>query len=254
MSEIRVNNLSNESNSGGPTISGITTFSSPYFFVPPAGNTAERPDNPEKGSIRFNTDSRHLEYYRGSTIGWTEIEASSEELDGGARAIFTGGQAPANTDEIDYITISTLGNATDFGNLTTSLSNTGSGASRTRGLVCGGEPLTANIEYLTFASTGNGTDWGADLPGNQRGPQNVSSQTRTCVAGGYTAGSPYPRTNTISYVTIASTGTAGADFGDLVNDVRLFSGGMASIAQFVVEEIRQIEGVQNTKTLAGAEV
>ena len=62
MSEIRVNNLSNESNSGGPTISGITTFSSPYFFVPPAGNTAERPDNPEKGSLRFNTDTAHLEY------------------------------------------------------------------------------------------------------------------------------------------------------------------------------------------------
>ena len=66
MSEIRVNNLSNESNSGGPTISGITTFSSPYFFVPPAGNTAERPDNPEKGSLRFNTDGSYLEIWTGS--------------------------------------------------------------------------------------------------------------------------------------------------------------------------------------------
>ncbi len=56
MSEIRVNNLSNESNTGGPTISGITTFSSPYFFVPPSGNTADRPINAEKGSIRYNTE------------------------------------------------------------------------------------------------------------------------------------------------------------------------------------------------------
>ena len=236
MSEVRVNNLSNESLSGGPTISGITTFSSPYFFVPPQGDTASRPQGCPSGSFRFNTDSSHLEYYRGDTIGWVEVEAElTESLGGGtgsntglgARALFTGGQAPGNTDAIDFITISTLGNSQDFGNLTTSLSNTGSGASRVRGLICGGEPIRADIEFVTFASTGNATDFGADLPGNQRGPMNVSSATRTCVAGGYSAGSPFPRQNTISYVTMASTGVAGQDFGDLTNGIRLFNGGMS---------------------------
>ncbi len=48
MSEARVNNLSNESNTGGPTISGITTFSGTNFFVPPVGNTQQRPENPQK--------------------------------------------------------------------------------------------------------------------------------------------------------------------------------------------------------------
>ena len=236
MSEVRVNNLSNESLSGGPTISGITTFSSPYFFVPPQGDTVSRPQDCPPGSLRFNTDSLHLEYYRGDTIGWVEVEAElTESLGGGtgsntglgARALFTGGQAPGNTDAIDFITISTLGNSQDFGNLTTSLSNTGSGASRVRGLICGGEPIRADIEFVTFASTGNATDFGADLPGNQRGPMNVSSATRTCVAGGYSAGSPFPRQNTISYVTMASTGVAGQDFGDLTNGIRLFNGGMS---------------------------
>ena len=236
MSEVRVNNLSNESLSGGPTISGITTFSSPYLFVPPQGDTVSRPQDCPPGSLRFNTDSSHLEYYRGDTIGWVEVEAElTESLGGGtgsntglgARALFTGGQAPGNTDAIDFITISTLGNSQDFGNLTTSLSNTGSGASRVRGLICGGEPIRADIEFVTFASTGNATDFGADLPGNQRGPMNVSSATRTCVAGGYSAGSPFPRQNTISYVTMASTGVAGQDFGDLTNGVRLFNGGMS---------------------------
>ena len=52
MSEARVNNLSNESNTGGPTITGITTFSGTNYFVPPVGNTAQRPENPEKGSLR----------------------------------------------------------------------------------------------------------------------------------------------------------------------------------------------------------
>ena len=153
MSEVRVNNLSNENNTGGPTISGITTYSGRHFFVPPVGDTASRPSDCEPGSLRFNTDSSHLEYFRGNTIGWTEIEAelASDILGGGtgsnanalgARALFTGGQAPGNVDTIDFITVSTLGNSQDFGNLTTSISNSGSGASRTRGLICGGEPLS----------------------------------------------------------------------------------------------------------------
>ena len=236
MSEVRVNNLSNENNTGGPTISGITTYSGRHFFVPPQGDTASRPEDCEPGSLRFNTDSAHLEYFRGNTIGWTEIEAeltaplgggTGSNIGLGARALFTGGQAPGDTDAIDFITVSTLGNSQDFGNLTTNLSNTGSGASRTRGLICGGEPLRDDIEFVTFASTGNATDFGADLSGNRRGPQNVSSATRTCVAGGYTAGSPYPRTAAIDYLTMASTGTAGQDFGDLTNGVRLFNGGMS---------------------------
>ena len=236
MSKINVRSFSNENEDGAPDLVGITTFSATSFFVPTRGTTAQRPsEHVEEGSLRYNTDTKNLEYYRGKTLGWSQFELIDPDLGGGtgsntglgARALFTGGQAPGNTDEIDYVTISTLGNSQDFGNLTANLSNTGSGASRTRGLICGGEPLRDDIEFVTFASTGNATDFGADLPVNQRGPQNVSSQTRTCVAGGYSAGSPFPRQNTISYVTIASTGVAGQDFGDLVNDVRLFNGGMA---------------------------
>ena len=70
MSEVRVNNLSNENNTGGPTISGITTFSGTDFFVPPQGDTASRPQSCPPGSLRFNTDTAKLEYYRGDTIGW----------------------------------------------------------------------------------------------------------------------------------------------------------------------------------------
>ena len=115
MSEVRVNNLSNENNTGGPTISGITTFSSPYFFVPPRGDTASRPSNCEPGSLRFNTDSAHLEYFKGNTQGWVEIEAElTESLGGGTgsntglgtRALFGGGLSPSGyVDTIDFITI-----------------------------------------------------------------------------------------------------------------------------------------------------
>ena len=87
MSEVRVNNLSNENNTGGPTISGITTYSGRHFFVPPQ-ETLQVDQRLRAGSLRFNTDSAHLEYFRGDTIGWTEIEAElTEPLGGGTGSI-----------------------------------------------------------------------------------------------------------------------------------------------------------------------
>ena len=73
------------------------------------------------GSIRFNTDSSKLEIYNGEA--WFEIDATSPELQtGGTRGIFAGGytQGGGDQDEIEFINVSTTGNAQDFGNLTVS--------------------------------------------------------------------------------------------------------------------------------------
>ena len=43
MSRLNVNNLFNENEDGAPVVSGISTFSSPHYFVPPSGSTAQRP-------------------------------------------------------------------------------------------------------------------------------------------------------------------------------------------------------------------
>ena len=78
------------------------------------------------GSLRFNTDSAHLEYFRGNTIGWVEIEASTHELGGGTGSNAIDGRGTrgfcrwlySTADEIiEFFTISTLGNSQDFGNL-----------------------------------------------------------------------------------------------------------------------------------------
>ena len=119
MSEARIDSLSNENNTGGPTLSGITTFSGTNYFVPPVGNTEQRPENPQKGALRFNTDTKHLEYFRGNTIGWVDIEASHGQLGGGTgsnagvgvRGLIAGGyDADSSTGQsrasiIDFITI-----------------------------------------------------------------------------------------------------------------------------------------------------
>ena len=220
MSEARVNNLSNESNTGGPTISGITTFSSPYFFVPPKGDTASRPENPEKGALRFNTDTAHLEYFRGDTIGWSDVEASHGQLNGGVRGINGGGDHASDTNTIDYITISTLGNALDFGDLTDNREYLAMGplSSRTRLVFAGGQSYPSPndemnlIDYVTIASTGDAVDFG-DLIGGNSGKNSsamaCSNEIRGIIAGGY---DPPSAKDQILYITIAHTGDA-VDFG-----------------------------------------
>ena len=102
-------------------MSGITEFSGQKYFIPPKGTTAQRPSGCPPGSIRFNTDSAHLEYWNG--LVWLEFEASSEELGDqnnsnstggtGTRGLRAGGNS--TTDVIEYFTIETLGDTQDFG-------------------------------------------------------------------------------------------------------------------------------------------
>ena len=213
MSEIRVNTLGNESNTGGPVLSGITTFSGQQYFIPPTGTTAERPSGCPPGSIRFNTDSAHLEYWNG--LVWLEFEASSVEL---GNHLVTNYFAPGKQDRIDYFTISTLGNAQNFGNLSEARYWTSSHASSTRGVWGGGavHPTSPNktdrIDYVTIASTGDAIDFG-NLDSSRYGLGSCSNQTRGLFAGGYQP--PGSQISNVDYITIASQGLNAQDFGDL---------------------------------------
>ena len=89
------------------------------------------------GAIRFNTDSNKMECFNGTK--WMQVAVSSPDLNGGARGVFGGsytyGASPANyakTNIIDYITITTAGNAIDFGDLTETRGVGCAGSSRTR--------------------------------------------------------------------------------------------------------------------------
>jgi len=230
MSELNASNLRKEHGNEGPDLVGVTELTSPYYMVPPSGTTAERPQNPEPGTLRFNTDIGSLEYFKGDILGWESINRTTPNLGGGtgsntgtgARAVFAGGYTAYSpyptTDLIDFITISTLGNAQDFGNLTKSGNVTNSCASSTRGLFHGlnGSHInnTNTIDFVTFASTGNAADFG-DLSQSRGGPGNggCGSSTRGLFGSGITY-SPTSFKDTIDYVTIAQTGNA-VDFGNL---------------------------------------
>ena len=242
MSEARINRISNEKGDGGPSLSGITTFSGLNYFVPPKGTTAERPSDCPPGSIRFNTDSAHLEYWDG--LQWLEFEATNVEIGGGNsgitttastqgtghRGVFMGGGTPGQTTDMDYITISTFGNAQDFGNLGAANRNGNNGiiASSTRGICATGDSnptLNGTVFHITFASTGGSTSTGSVYTA-RRLAAGCSNQTRAIVAGGYDTPTPGVDNNIIECTTIASLGTS-EDFGDLTVS-RYFSMGCAS--------------------------
>ena len=238
MSKINVRSFSNENEDGAPDLVGITTFSATSYFVPTRGTTIQRPsEHVEVGSLRYNTDTKNLEFYRGDTIGWSSFELIDTDLGGGTgsntgvgtRGIFGSGEAPhGNT--IDFLTISTFGDSTNFGDLTEERMSGGSmGSSETRGIFAGGQhpsPFTFFnvIDFVTIASTGDATDFG-DLENKAYNVSGMSTRTRGVAACGQ-KGPSFAAVNTIEFITIASTGNAN-DFGDL-STVRVLVAGAAS--------------------------
>jgi len=129
--------------------------------------------------------------------------------------LFGGGNSPSNV--IDYVSISTLGNATDFGDLTQMMDTLTACSSSTRGLFAGGgttsNVVVNTISYVTIASVGNATDFG-DLTLARSSLGGCSSATRGLFASGSTTTNQSGNSNVIDYVTIASAGNA-TDFGDV---------------------------------------
>ena len=234
MSEINASNFKKEHGDLAPDLVGVTELTSPYFFVPPSGTTAERPENCEAGTLRFNTDIGSLEVFRGKTIGWEQIQRRDGQYLGGGTGsnagtgtrllIFGGSLNPGNLNIIDFATVETKGNAQDFGDLTEGFPFASDGAcsSNVRGLTSGAN--NDNIEFVTISSLGNAADFG-NYHGNMQSGS-FSNNIRGLFAGGY---NPQPSiVDTIEYVTIAQTGNA-VDFGNLAAANR----GMASFSSTI---------------------
>ena len=221
MSEFKASGFRDEFGNAGPDLVGITTMTSPYYFVPPSGSTAERPSGPPPGMLRFNTDIGRLEVWRNDH--WATILGESPNLGNhsvtnsaagtGTRALFCRGNPnpTVNQNVIDYITIPTLGDATDFGDDLATDRQGGALASRTRALIAGRSTASDTISFVTISSTGDGADFANLVSATGGSPAGISNGTRGIFAGGT---SPTPATNKMDQVTIASAGDA-VDFGDL---------------------------------------
>jgi len=133
----------------------------------------------------------------------------------GGRGLHMGGGQNPYTNQIDYITITSMGNSVHFGDLTVARGYASAFSSSIRGICVGGLITKTNvIDYVNIASTGNATDFG-DLSLARTRPAGCSNSTRGfSIAGRNVGSSPYEGTNLIDYVTMATLGNA-QDFGDL---------------------------------------
>ncbi len=141
------------------------------------------------------------------------------------RGVFMGGYGPGGGgaphyayNTIDYITLASTGNTTDFGNLYTQQAYTAVATNGSRGIKAGGNWQSGNytnvIEYVTIANTGNASDFG-DMLASYAMACGAGDETR-CVYGGGFDDTVYK--NEIFYITAANTGNA-TDFGDLVSSL-----------------------------------
>ena len=193
MSKFNVNHITNKSGKNGPVLAGITTVSS-------------------SGSMRFPS-------------------GPTEHRGGRGRGLFSGGyrQAAGDFNVIEMVEIATIGNATDFGDLTTERRGTGGVcASSTRSVMIGGRDSPVNetgIDYVTFSSNGGASDFGELSEGVSNSGQCSSATRGICYAG--SRGNPSPASSSqISYITLASTGNAN-DFGEATSAL-VTCGGAAS--------------------------
>ena len=170
-----------------------------------------------------------------NTIGYVTISTTSNTTDFGdltlARYALSGcsngsnergvfwsgaGDEEAAKITIDYITINSAGNASDFGDTGQETMGAGvtSNGTSDRGVSCGGSMSGTwdEIEYITISSTGNATDFG-DLTAASAGLAATSSGTGdVAVVGAIDSGGI--NNSGIDYFTISTTGNA-SDFGDL---------------------------------------
>ena len=123
MTILRTNTIAGIGETFGPLFDGDFEFNSQNYVILPKGTTDNRIGlTSTSGALRYNTDSSKVELYDGSQ--WTEVQSSRPDLNGGARGVFGGGRSAAPSfavqNTIDYVTISSTGNAIDFGDLTQS--------------------------------------------------------------------------------------------------------------------------------------
>jgi hypothetical protein len=148
------------------------------------------------------------------------------------RGLFAGGYVPAApagySNVIDYVQISTIGNALDFGDLSTPKMCSGL-SSPTRGIFSGGyvpgSGITQTMDVITMSSVGNAVSFG-DMTVRRSYSASLSSATRGIFGGG--VGPISNLLNTIDFMTIATNGNA-ISFGDLSVGRRLSTGTSSQI-------------------------
>ena len=239
MSDLRINNITNRTGDAAPVIAGVSTVSSTGAFTVPVGPTEFRGG---RGRGVMGGSTNVIDYVEIATTGnaidfgdLTETERlRPSACASSTRGIFAHGRDhPLYFATADYVTISSQGGSSEWGDMMRGKWSGVAASNATRGLFMGGYfPGTSGgegsdirnmkkIEFIEIASQGSAGDFGEIIANGNRSAGGVASPTRAVFMGGrYTDGigpSWSVVTNVMEYATIATKGNT-LLFGDLVVD------------------------------------
>ena len=227
MSDFRIDKITNRDGSAGTQIAGITTFRGTSGMQLPVGPTEYRGAR-GRGFIFGGTGRQSIDKVematKGNAIDFGDMLTKGSQFGACAsstRAVYGGmsswpDNSPYMTNYIGYITMSSDGGVSDFGDFTDeTLYERQAGGNETRGMFWGGgSPATTNRKYnsaINIASTGDSYDWG-DLQNPTGGNRvSISSPTRSVIC---SYANDLTRRNVIEYITISTYGSS-TDFGNV---------------------------------------
>ena len=202
----------------GPVFEGDIEFTSQNFLTLPKGDTIQRGrgravflggGNPATTVISFTQIQSG-----GVAQGFGSLTTSRSGLRGGSSSTrgLSAHSSSTVDNSIEFITIATESNTTDFGDMSGCSTSGATGTNETRAVFwIGTNPSTNVIDFATIATTGNTSDFG-DMSVGVRHIDTMNSSTRCVIPGGWTSGGV--NTNVIQFITFATTGDA-QDFGDV---------------------------------------
>lgn len=196
-----------------PSFEGIPTPITGYLATSTPGDfTATGSSSPLTVTGLTNGTAYTFGVQATNAVGYGAAGTSGSVSPSPPRAVVAGGRPstyPYTT--IQYVSLGTSGNFSDFGDLTKSFEQAGAAASTTRAVFPDSTDGDSNvINYITMATTGNATDFG-DMTTNLMGVvSSMSSSTR----GVFHSEWKPANTDLMEYITIATTGNS-ANFGNL---------------------------------------
>lgn len=239
MSEIQVENITARDSNSAPNFAGGITFGGlsadsaiPGLLTPSITVSNIEPDSATvtRGNFWFNdSGSGSLSLYNDNvwwTLGGTIAGPAALSGAWGVTGLIGGGWylnhfTPTGSAQnvIDYVTISTTGNATDFGDLTQARHQPAAGSDGTYVYWATGHTTSQygtkvnTIDYVTVASAGNATDFG-DHAFSRNSAWSAEDGTIGIIGWG---------SDGMYYITVATPGNS-QSFGTLTQSV-LYSGG-----------------------------
>lgn len=176
-------------------------------------SSATEPTSPSTGDLWWDSANETLYQYLNGEFKELTLVAPGITW-GGDRGLFAG---KVYGTDIDYVDITTTGNATDFGDLANNAPFFGSASDSTYGVMGGGQWSSMSyysnvIQYVTISTTGNASDFG-DLTRGVRRLAACGDGTYGVFSGGETSGNV--KDNVMEYITIQTTGNS-SDFGDML--------------------------------------